>query len=200
MARYIDADNLINELSAACMPIYEKGITGILGDNSSIADIINEQPAADVQEVKRGYWQNKYRSGTTIKEGVVSSCCDMWNNRKSQFCPNCGARMDGDSSIADIINEQPAADVQEVKRGEWEFHKKTKLVPSNKVGIKEEYTNGHNCTIVDDKNVNQKIMIMMKRITLKIPVCSVCGWCGYDECDATPYCPNCGARMEEFEE
>ena len=56
MARYIDADNLINELSAACMPIYEKGITGILGDNSSIADIINEQPTADVQEVKRGYW------------------------------------------------------------------------------------------------------------------------------------------------
>lgn len=98
MARYIDADNLINELSAACMPIYEKGITGILGDNSSIADIINEQPAADVQEVKHGYWQNKYRSGTTIKEGVVSSCCDMWNNRKSQFCPNCGARMDGDNN------------------------------------------------------------------------------------------------------
>ena len=53
MARYIDADNLINELSAACMPIDEKGITGILGDNSSIADIINEQPTADVQEVVR---------------------------------------------------------------------------------------------------------------------------------------------------
>lgn len=59
MARYINADNLINELSAACMPIYEKGITGILGDNSSIADIINEQPTADVQEVKRGYWKSQ---------------------------------------------------------------------------------------------------------------------------------------------
>lgn len=96
-----------------------------------------------------------------------------------------------------IANEPtPTADVQEVKHGEWKFHKKTKLVPSNKVGIKEEYTNGHSCAIVDDKNVNQKIMIMMKRITLKIPVCSVCGWCGYDECDATPYCPSCGARMD----
>lgn len=55
-----------------------------------------DEPAADVQEVKHGEWQNKYKSGTTVKEGVVSSCCDMWNNRKSQFCPNCGARMDGD--------------------------------------------------------------------------------------------------------
>lgn len=88
------------------------------------------------------------------------------------------------------------ADVQEVKHGKWIFHERTKLIPTNKLGLKEEYTNGHSCAIVDDKNVNQKIMIMMKRITLKIPVCSVCGWCGYDECDATPYCPNCGARMD----
>lgn len=99
-------------------------------------------------------------------------------------------------NLCKLIDDEPTADVQEVKRGEWEFHKKTKLMPSNKVGIKEEYTNGHNCTIVDDKNVNQKNMIMMKRITLKIPICSVCGWCGYDEYNATPYCPNCGARMD----
>lgn len=62
MTKYIDADNLINELSAACMPIYEKGITGILGDNSSIADIINEQPTADVQEVKHGYWKSRNKA------------------------------------------------------------------------------------------------------------------------------------------
>lgn len=45
MAKYIDADNLINELSAACMPIYEKGITGILGDNRR----------ADIQRHRRNY-------------------------------------------------------------------------------------------------------------------------------------------------
>lgn len=41
MARLLDADDLIAELEASCMPIHEKGISGIPGDNSSIADIIN---------------------------------------------------------------------------------------------------------------------------------------------------------------
>ena len=95
----------------------------------------------------------------------------------------------------DSNESQPTADVQEVKHGKWIFHEHTKLVPTNKLGIKEEYTNGHDCTVVDNTNVNKKIMIMKKRITLKIPICSVCGWRGYDEYNATPYCPNCGTRM-----
>lgn len=51
--KFIDAEMLIGELDAACMPIFEKGISGDLGDEDSIADIINAQPAADVQEVVR---------------------------------------------------------------------------------------------------------------------------------------------------
>lgn len=96
MSKYISVENLIDELSAACMPIHEKGISGILGDNESIADVIRAQPAADVQEVRRGKWLYEYKSGTPIKEGVVSSCCDMWNNYRTNFCPHCGARMDGE--------------------------------------------------------------------------------------------------------
>ncbi len=101
MTKYIDADNLINELSAACMPIYEKGITGILGDNSSIADIINEQPTADVQEVKRGYW--KFNQHSKVVASFRCSECQTpfynFGNSKilspTPYCPNCGARMDG---------------------------------------------------------------------------------------------------------
>ncbi len=104
MARYIDADNLINELSAACMPIYEKGITGILGDNSSIADIINEQPTADVQEVKRGYW--KFNQHSKVVASFRCSECQTpfynFGNSKilspTPYCPNCGARMEGDGN------------------------------------------------------------------------------------------------------
>ena len=44
-------------------------------------------------DVVHGRWVTHYRSGTTVAEGYVSTCCDMWNNRKSDYCPNCGAIM-----------------------------------------------------------------------------------------------------------
>lgn len=100
MSRYIDAENLINELSAACMPIYEKGITGILGDNSSIADIINEQPTADVQEVKRGYWipERDPDENNRIQCFHCSVCDDDFHYIgafvATKYCPNCGAKCD----------------------------------------------------------------------------------------------------------
>lgn len=104
MSRYIDADNLINELSAACMPIYEKGITGILGDNSSIADIINEQPTADVQEVKHGDWLKPGNDPIDNKQWICSECKGLTETAYYcghcyyNYCPNCGARMDGDNN------------------------------------------------------------------------------------------------------
>lgn len=52
-------------------------------------------PAADVAPVVHGRWEKHYRSGTPVAEGYVSTCCDMWNNRKSDYCPFCGAKMDG---------------------------------------------------------------------------------------------------------
>jgi tRNA(Ile2) C34 agmatinyltransferase TiaS len=127
MKTYIDAKSLIDELSAACMPICEKGITGILGDNSSIADIINEQPAVDVQEVKHGRWVYKER---------------------------------------------------------------TKVVNTDNVGILEGYRT------ITEENIDKATIILKKRITVKVPFCSLCGEHGDNEGDATPYCPYCGARMD----
>lgn len=59
------------------------------------AEYLYELPAADVAPVVHGRWVTHYRSGTSVAEGYVSTCCDMWNNRKSDYCPNCGAKMDG---------------------------------------------------------------------------------------------------------
>ena len=59
---------------------------------------VDAQTAADVAPVVHGRWVTHYRSGTSVAKGYVSTCCDMWNNRKSDYCPNCGARMDGGDS------------------------------------------------------------------------------------------------------
>ena len=63
------------------------------GWNAAI-DLLEKAPTADVVEVRHGKWLNNYKGGTLVNEGFVSSCCDMWNERKSSFCPNCGAKME----------------------------------------------------------------------------------------------------------
>ena len=57
--------------------------------------VLKKIPAADVAPVVHGRWATHYRSGTPVADGYVSTCCDMWNNRKSPYCSNCGAKMDG---------------------------------------------------------------------------------------------------------
>ena len=66
-----------------------------MADLTSLREVLEDTPTADVVEVRHGKWLNNYKSGTLVNEGFISSCCDMWNERKSSFCPNCGAKMDG---------------------------------------------------------------------------------------------------------
>lgn len=47
--------------------------------------------------------------------------------------------------------------------------------------------------VAEDKTA----VIIKKHITVKIPYCSVCGDRGENELDATPFCPNCGAKMDD---
>lgn len=99
--KYIDAGLLKDNLRASCLPIHEKGISGCLGDNESIADVINDQPAADVQEVRRGHW-------ISVEDDVIFKCskCDAeistsWDYDDPDmfnYCPCCGARMGGENN------------------------------------------------------------------------------------------------------
>lgn len=83
------------------------------------------------------------------------------------------------------INYAPAADVAPVKHGHWIYKKRTKLVSTGIAKVAEDGT----------------AVIMKKHITVKIPYCSICGERGGDDkLDATPFCPDCGARMDGGDE
>lgn len=84
--RLIDADQFILTLMDAVLSSV---------DEDTILDLVDSIPTVDAVPVVHGRWVTHYRSGTTVAEGYVSTCCDMWNNRKSDYCPNCGAKMDG---------------------------------------------------------------------------------------------------------
>lgn len=93
MSRYIDADNLSE---AVCKKVNNPAIRGLLNA------LINEQPTADVKEVKHGKWLKE--DDTLVKCSVCGWYTDYdyncvvnngFGNADFLFCGHCGAQMDG---------------------------------------------------------------------------------------------------------
>lgn len=66
------------------------------------ADLINEPSAADVAPVVHGRWENgnpicPVCGGDKFKDLDA----DIWCDWKPDYCPNCGAKMDGGADHAD---------------------------------------------------------------------------------------------------
>lgn len=89
MDKYINRDAVRNALYEADA-ITMKGVA-----------ILNQFPAADVVEVRHGRW-HRFSKGSGSYNGVIilsdafqCTVCkeSFWN--KSNYCPNCGAVMDG---------------------------------------------------------------------------------------------------------
>ena len=97
---YIEREKTIRNLEKLCVD--EKMIGN---DNSTYIDfadaieVVAEQPTADVQEVRHGKWE---LIDECANEGVYCSNCHKKVYRakyanqkvKSNYCPNCGAKMD----------------------------------------------------------------------------------------------------------
>ena len=103
--RYIDAERL-----EECMRIVQRANKDSVEFNKqyratdvffNIWDIINEQPTADVVEVVRGEWikitdVDIRLTGRQIKEvHYKCSVCGGESYFDTNYCPHCGARMDG---------------------------------------------------------------------------------------------------------
>ena len=95
MARYIDADLLLKDISESVVFSVRGSGSPELRGARKIIDRIENAPTADVVEVKHGEW---------IKGGShygCSECCtsilyNIWGYEcYSDYCPHCGAKMDG---------------------------------------------------------------------------------------------------------
>lgn len=98
MARYIDAEKIKYHNVEIVADDYR---------DYNIPDIAYKQeidclPTADVQEVKHGKWIPS-RDKDGIYEEVCSECgyiekynIDPNNNKHPNYCPHCGAKMDGE--------------------------------------------------------------------------------------------------------
>ena len=89
-----------------CNNCYHKKVC-IDGANDKNAESCKHYvPAADVQEVKHGYWictELMYENGVTMcseckTEYYVSSLEEVCGDVLPTFCPICGARMDGENN------------------------------------------------------------------------------------------------------
>ena len=70
------------------------------GDYAAVFAELRRLPAADVAPVRHGRWENYDGMGYL----VCSECRDVYidedwlKDGKWDYCPNCGARMDGDKN------------------------------------------------------------------------------------------------------
>lgn len=88
MKKYIDVGLLKSELR----DLNESKRLYYMG----VFDIINSQPAADVEEVKHGKWIDELVECNGVAE--IKSVCSLCGNPNKQYkppyCPHCGAKMD----------------------------------------------------------------------------------------------------------
>lgn len=107
--KYVDADGLYEKIHniGGCDADPDTWADGWDKAIDECLDILADMPAADVQEVRRGRWKGYTRSAfygldemqNQICRDVnvyVCSECGRKTVVKENYCPNCGAKMDGE--------------------------------------------------------------------------------------------------------
>ena len=118
--RYIDADKLIEEIQRCSYETWSKDVNRAwwaqaVKVKDNIVHCIEKQPTADVVEVRHGYWLSAYEYALKLGETDpyrlslaehdkiwhFCSLCEQQVRFKRPYCPECGAKMDGERRADD---------------------------------------------------------------------------------------------------
>jgi len=86
MSRYVDIEPLDVVGTKGVNKDYVDGMAYVL-------DLLDNLPTADVAPVRHGYWTEDLTNPYGIR--YICSECGVGRQFKSNYCPNCGVRMDG---------------------------------------------------------------------------------------------------------
>jgi hypothetical protein len=88
--RLIDADAMRQDW-------LENGQNEYVYDTNAVLDSIDAQPTIEAEPVRHGRWVESLVIQTDISALYDYTCseCAIVSNRESNYCPNCGCRMDG---------------------------------------------------------------------------------------------------------
>lgn len=98
MSRYIDAEKLKCSIDSETDSIFDWDMT-IEELYYNLCKLIDDEPTADVQEVKHGYWipERDPDENNRIQCFHCSVCDDDFHYIgafvATKYCPNCGARL-----------------------------------------------------------------------------------------------------------
>ena len=106
--RLIDANELTDRLNHTTMVAYPNLFPGLL----AAVEVVDDSPTVDAVEVVHGRWECTYDAERGETDVLCSNCkstrtingCYVTSTGEScyfddNYCPNCGAKMDGDGNV-----------------------------------------------------------------------------------------------------
>lgn len=97
MAEYIEREALMRRIKeihcAECDSYHGVRCRACWVDDT--LDYIDSEPAADVAPVRHGRWGTHSDRPDSLICSVCNCGFDMWKHDPHNYCPNCGAKMDG---------------------------------------------------------------------------------------------------------
>ena len=101
MDEYIEREALLKDISETVLFSVRGGAelpTPEMRGSNKVIDRIKSAPTADVVEVRHGEWLDCHSIAFTEECSVCGRCVDLdyfGRRNRYNYCPNCGAKMDG---------------------------------------------------------------------------------------------------------